>query len=229
MIAKTAHVPSGPMQAGLSHNDLATLLKERFGLARDASDKWDLTLLCLPERLREVVRFLRDEPTLQFAMLLDVVGVDYLAYPGHRGERYAVLYLLKSLSFRHRLTIKVMVDEDACVVPSIHELFKSADWAERETWDQYGIVFAGHPNLKRLLNHHEFVGHPLRKDYPCQKRQKLSTNDPMIDQLEARLRAEGYTILERGEFHTGELLTDVSAVPSLGTVKAGTTKVGGKS
>ncbi len=229
MIAKTSHVPSGPMQTGLSNTDLASMLKERFGLQRDAHDQWDLTLVCPPERLREVVRFLRDEPTLQFAMLLDVVGVDYLAYPGHRGERYAVLYPLKSLAFRHRLTIKVMVDEDACVVPSIHELFKSADWAERETWDQYGIVFAGHPNLKRLLNHHEFVGHPLRKDYPCQKRQKLSTNDPMIDQLEARLRAEGYTILDRGEAHTGELLTDVSAVPSLGTTKAGTTKVGGKS
>jgi NADH-quinone oxidoreductase subunit C len=130
-----------------------------------------------------------------------------------------VLYPLKSLAFRHRVTLKVMVDEDACVVPSLHELYKSADWAERETWDQYGIVFAGHPNLKRLLNHHEFVGHPLRKDYPCQKRQKLSTNDPMVDQLDARLREQGYTILEKGEPHAGAPITDVSAVPSLGTVK----------
>ena len=221
MIQKTSQVPNGPMLAGLGNELLAAMLKERFGLERDPNDRWDLTLVCLPERLREVVRFLRDEPTLQFAMLLDVVGVDYLAYPGHRGERYAVLYPLKSLAFRHRLTLKVMVDEDACVVPSLHELFKSADWAEREAWDQYGIVFAGHPNLKRLLNHHEFVGHPLRKDYPCQKRQKLSTNDPMVDQLEARLRAEGYTILDRGEPHTGELITDVASVPSLGTTRAG--------
>ncbi|HEX3132603.1 MAG TPA: NADH-quinone oxidoreductase subunit C, partial [Planctomycetota bacterium] len=136
-------------------------------------------------------------------------------------ERYAVLYPMKSLIFRHRVTIKVTVDEDACVVPSIHELFKSANWAEREAWDQYGIVFAGHPNLKRLLNHHEFAGHPLRKDYPCQKRQKLSTNDPMIDQLEARLRAQGYTILDRGEAHPGAPITDVSSVPSLGTTKPG--------
>ena len=59
--------------------------------------------------------------------------------------------------------------------------FPIADWLERETWDQYGIVFTGHPNLKRLLNHHEFVGHPLRKDYPVQKRQHLSINDPMLD------------------------------------------------
>lgn len=221
MIAAKTNVPSGPMQTGLSKDDLLKLLSDKFGLVRDATDKWDLTLVCPPEKLRDVVRFLRDEPTLQFAILLDVVGVDYLAYPGHRGERYAVLYPLKSLAFRHRVTLKVMVDEDACVVPSLHELYKSADWAERETWDQYGIVFAGHPNLKRLLNHHEFVGHPLRKDYPCQKRQKLSTNDPMVDQLEARLREQGYTILEKGEPHAGAPITDVSAVPSLGTVKQG--------
>ena len=219
MIAAKSHVPSGPMQKGLSNDELAKLLGDKFGLARDPTDKWDLTLVCPAEKLREVVRFLRDEAILQFAMLLDVIGVDYLAYPGHRGERYAVLYPLKSLAFRHRVTLKVMVDEDACVVPSLHEFFKSADWAERETWDQYGIVFAGHPNLKRLLNHHEFVGHPLRKDYPCQKRQKLSTNDPMVDQLEARLREQGYTILEHGEPHAGRPITDVSAVPSLSTTQ----------
>jgi len=218
---KPSNVPNGPMLPGLSNDQIATLLAVKFALMRDANDKWDLTLIAPAEKLREIMGFLRDEPTLQFAMLLDVVGVDYLAYPGHRGERYAVLYPMKSLTFRHRVTIKVMVDEDACVVPSIHELFKSADWAERETWDQYGIVFAGHPNLKRLLNHHEFVGHPLRKDYPCQKRQKLSTNDPMIDQLEARLRAQGYTILDRGEPHPGAPITDVSSVPSLGTAKVG--------
>jgi NADH/F420H2 dehydrogenase subunit C len=221
MIATKSNVPNGPMQPGLTNEQLQTLLSEKFALVRDGTDKWDLTLVCPAEKLREVLRFLRDEPTLQFVMLLDVVGVDYLAYPSHRGERYAVLYPLKSLAFRHRLTIKVTVDEDACVVPSVHELFKSADWAERETWDQYGIVFAGHPNLKRLLNHHEFVGHPLRKDYPCQKRQKLSVNDQMLDQLEARLRERGYTILERGEPHAGMPITDPSAVPSVGTAKAG--------
>jgi NADH/F420H2 dehydrogenase subunit C len=194
---------------------LASHLGEQFALQRDASDQWDLTLLCPAEKLLEVVKYLRDQPTLLFGMLLDVVGVDYLAYPGHRAERFAVLYPMKSLVFRHRLTLKVVVDEDNCVVPSLSTLYKSADWAERETWDQYGIVFSGHPNLKRLLNHHEFVGYPLRKDYPCQKRQKLSINDPMIDQLEAKLRSLGYTILERGEEQNGALLTTPSAVPSV--------------
>jgi len=214
MIAHRTQIPNGPIQPGFTNEQLVTLLSERFGLTRDASDHWDLTLVCQAEQLRDVVKYLRDEPTLSFAMLLDVVGVDYLAYPGHRSERFAVLYPMKSLVFRHRLVLKVMVDEDACVVPSLFELYKSAEWAERETWDQYGIIFAGHPNLKRLLNHHEFVGHPLRKDYPCQKRQKLSMNDPMIDQLEARLRSLGYTILERGEASVGQAITRPSAVPS---------------
>ena len=207
MMVKKSNVPDGPMLPGLSLDQIVTVLAEKFTVVRDASDQWGLTLVAPAEKLRDIMRFLRDEPTLQFAMLLDVVGVDYLAYPGHRGERYAVLYPMKSLTFRHRVTIKVTVDEDACVVPSIHELFKSADWAERETWDQYGIIFAGHPNLKRLLNHHEFVGHPLRKDYPCQKRQKLSVNDPMIDQLEARLKQRGYTVIEHGVFEPGTPMT----------------------
>ena len=87
-------------------------------------------------------------------------------------------------------------------VPSVHDLWKIADWQERETWDQYGIVFEGHPNLKRLLNHVEFVGHPLRKDYPARKRHTLSTNDPMLDQLEARLKAKGFEILESPLFNS---------------------------
>jgi NADH:ubiquinone oxidoreductase subunit C len=100
MISTSSNVPHGPMLAGQTVEQLVALMKERFGLERDATDRWDLTLLCRPEKLREVIRFLRDEPTLQFSMLLDVVGVDFLAYPGYRGERFAVLYLLKSMAFR---------------------------------------------------------------------------------------------------------------------------------
>ncbi len=103
---------------------------------------------------------------------------------------------MKSLTFHHRLRLKVLVEEDQPSVPSIHDLFKIADWSEREAWDQVGIEFIGHPNLKRLLNHHEFKGHPLRKDYPVQKRQQLSVNDPMLDQLVLRLRQNGFTILD---------------------------------
>lgn len=173
------------------------LLQESFGATLDPLDQWGLTAVLDRNRLRDALVFLRDDPTLRLDMLLESCGIDYLEYPGHDLPRFAVVYILKSLVFAsHRLRLKVWVEEDDLVVPSAHDLFASADWQERETWDQFGIVFEGHPNLKRLLNHCDFVGHPLRKDYPAQRRQWLLANDPMIDQLEARLRSKGYEILE---------------------------------
>lgn len=172
-------------------------LQDRFGATLDSSDQWGLTAVLDRSRLREALTFLRDDPSMRLDMLLDTCGVDYLEYPGHDLPRFAVVYILKSLvAVSHRLRLKVWVEEDDLVVPSVHDLFASADWQERETWDQFGIVFEGHPNLRRLLNHCDFVGHPLRKDYPAQRRQWLLANDPMIDQLEARLRSKGYEILE---------------------------------
>lgn len=185
-----------PIAAGLGADGL-TAAFARFAVQRDPADRWNLTLLLAREHLREAAACARDDERLAFDQLLDVAAVDYLAYPGHRGPRFAVIYLFKSSRFRHRLALKVPVDEGDASIPSLHDLFPIADWMEREAWDQLGIAFTGHPNLKRLLNHHEFVGHPLRKDYPCQQRQKLSLNDPMGDQLEARLRQRGYEVLDR--------------------------------
>jgi NADH/F420H2 dehydrogenase subunit C len=183
----------------MTKEQILALVKERFPVVVDPRDQWDLTVVVSARMLRSVLLFLRDDPRLKMSMLLDVAGVDYLSYPDHREARFAVVYILKSLEYNHRLKVKVWVEEEQPSVPSVHDLFNIADWSERETWDQMGIVFTGHPNLKRLLNHHEFVGHPLRKDYPCQKRQKLSVNDPMVDQLEQRLRQLGYKIVSTGE------------------------------
>ncbi len=183
------------IQPGKTNDELKSALIERFAAAIDPADRWDLTLLVGRDRLRDATQFLRDDPALRFDMLLDVIGIDYLSYPDHRAERFAVTYLFKSTVFRHRLKLKVRLDEDDATIASLSDLYPIAEWHERETWDQFGIVFAGHPNLKRLLNHHEFQGHPLRKDYPCQKRQKLSLNDPMLDQLEARLKTLGYQVV----------------------------------
>ena len=102
------------------------------------------------------------------------------------------------------MQLKVLVDEDEPVVPSAHELFPIANWQEREAFDQYGIQFTGHPDLRRLLNHHEFIGHPLRKDYPVQKRQHLSMNDSLMEPLVARLTNRGYTVTDVGEEHQDE-------------------------
>ncbi|MCS6969867.1 MAG: NADH-quinone oxidoreductase subunit C [Planctomycetes bacterium] len=202
---------TAPLQAGLPEAELLARLAP-FGGERDplALAK-TLVVRLAREQLRAALLALRDGADTRCDQLLDVVGIDYLSYPEWRGPRFAVVYPLKSTVFRHRLALKVLVEENDAVVPSVHDLYRSANWAEREVWDQFGIVFQGHPNLKRLLNHHEFVGHPLRKDYPCQKRQKLSLNDPMHDELIAKLESLGWQVLERPEPSPGIPLGPMAA------------------
>jgi len=192
-----AAVPASLSDRKEAQNRLFPILAEKFGATLDPLDRWGFTAVVAKERLRETMFFLRDDPQWSFEVLVDITAVDYLQWPGHEGARFAVVYNLRSQSHvAHRMRVKVWADEEDLDVPSIHDIWKIANWQERETWDQYGIRFVGHPNLKRLLNHHEFVGHPLRKDYPAQRRQKLSMNDPMVDQLEARLRTLGYQLLD---------------------------------
>jgi NADH-quinone oxidoreductase subunit C len=188
--------PSAAIQDGLSDEALVAALAERFAVELDPQAFRGACVVIPAAQLHDAIAFLRNDPRLRFDLLLDITAVDYLAFPGWRDERFAVVYLLRSLQFRHRIRLKVMVEEGEESLPTISDLFRIADWTEREVYDQYGIRFAGHPNLKRILNHHEFVGHPLRKDYPVQKRQHLSINDPMIDELTAALERQGYEILE---------------------------------
>lgn len=199
----TPLVPSTPEAIDTFRKTAYQILSERFGATLDPRDQWGLTVEVDSTHLHAALKFLRDDPSFLCDVMLDITAVDYLGYPGHDQARFAVVYLLKSTkSASHRLRVKVWVEEDSLKLPSVHDLWKIADWQERETWDQYGIVFEGHPNLKRLLNHIEFVGHPLRKDYPAKKRQWLSTNDPMIDQLEARLVRNGFEILEHASVNS---------------------------
>jgi NADH-quinone oxidoreductase subunit C len=127
-------------------------------------------------------------------VLIDIVGVDYLGMENHKGKRFAVIYCLKNTKNMARVRIKVPVEENE-KIPTLSKIYPIADWQEREVWDQFGIVFDEHPNLKRILNHADFEGHPLRKDYPAKKRQWLSENDQMQDQLEKRLETLGYRVL----------------------------------
>jgi len=187
-------------------DSLFPLLQEKFGVQADPAALRDFSVIVDASRLRDLVLFLRDTAEWTFDMLVDIAGVDYLGMQGHTGPRFAVIYVLKSMRhLSHRMRIKVLVSEEQCEVPSICDLYAIANWQERETWDQFGIVFTGHPNLKRLLNHAEFEGHPLRKDYPVHKRQWLSANDGMLDQLEARLEVLGYRVIERSP----EILPDL--------------------
>jgi NADH-quinone oxidoreductase subunit C len=124
--------------------------------------------------LAEALRDCRDEPALAFDVLMDLTAVDYLKFPGREdGPRFEVVYHLYSLAHNHRLRLKVRVDEDDASVPSAVGLWPIANWMEREVWDMFGVRFDGHPDLRRLLMYEEFVGHPLRKDYPITRRQPL--------------------------------------------------------
>ena len=143
--------------------------------------------------IAEVVRTLKEDPELSFDMLIDIVSIDYSTYSEWSGDRFAVAYLFKSLKLGHRVQLRVSAPEGDQSFPSLCPLFENANWLEREAFDQMGLRFTGHPNLKRLLNHHEFVGHPLRKDYPITKRQWLSANESLMDEMDERLKQKGYT------------------------------------
>ncbi|MFZ5608929.1 MAG: NADH-quinone oxidoreductase subunit C [Pseudomonadota bacterium] len=109
----------------------------------------------------KVLTFLRDDDECRFKQLIDITAVDYPT----RDKRFDVVYHLLSLHHNCRLRVKAQVGEGAAV-PSIVEIYPTAGWFERETWDMYGIMFAGHPDLRRILTDYGFQGHPLRKDFP---------------------------------------------------------------
>ena len=143
-------------------------------LVETHADHGDGTAVVTREALPDVLRTCRDEPELAFDMLMDLTAVDYSKFPGREdGPRFEVVYHLYSLPHNHRIRLKVAVDEDDAVVPSAVPLWPIANWFEREVWDMFGVRFAGHPDLRRLLMYEEFVGHPLRKDYPINRRQPL--------------------------------------------------------
>lgn len=192
-----ALTPSSAADRKANEEKVFALLSSRVEILRDAQEHWAACAIVDRKLLHKAALILRDTAELGFDMLLDVVGIDYLHYPGHKGPRFAVAYVFKSMKHSGmRFQLKVLVDEEDLLVPTISDLFQIADWMEREVYDQFGVRFEGHPNMKRLLNHFEFVGHPLRKDYPATKRQWLSTNDPMLDQLELRLKQNGYELLD---------------------------------
>ena len=119
--------------------------------------------------LAAALRMLRDRPELRFEMLIDLCGVDYSTYGdvAHEGPRFAVVYHLLSLANNWRVRVRVFVPDDAFpVIGSAIDIWPAANWFEREAFDLYGIVFNGHPDLRRLLTDYGFIGYPFRKDFP---------------------------------------------------------------
>jgi NADH-quinone oxidoreductase subunit C len=139
------------------------------GLKGTHANLGDATALVDPARLVDVMRFLRDDADCQFDMLTDVTAVDYLG----EDPRFEMVYHLYSVPKNKRLRVKARVGERAPEIATLCELWPSANWMEREVWDLYGIRFVGHPDLRRILLYEEFEGHPLRKDYPKERRQPL--------------------------------------------------------
>ncbi|CAG9174348.1 MULTISPECIES: NADH-quinone oxidoreductase subunit C [Cupriavidus] len=129
----------------------------------------ELTLIVKADDYLEVARTLRDDPSLRFEQLIDLCGVDYSDFGDGAwdGLRFAAVSHLLSVTHNWRLRLRVFApDDDFPVVPSLIDVWNSVNWFEREAFDFYGIVFEGHPDLRRLLTDYGFVGHPFRKDFP---------------------------------------------------------------
>jgi NADH-quinone oxidoreductase subunit C len=170
----------------------------------------DATVILRRDSLLAVARTLKEDPAFQMNFLMDLTAVDFSAFgkkpspaffapsgvsvrpsaeipdedpwPGPPGsERFVVVYHLFSLPLKHRLRLQVPLEETEAEVDSVTSLWAAANWFEREAWDMFGVRFGGHPNLKRILMYAEFAGHPLRKDYPVNKRQPLVEKIGPID------------------------------------------------
>jgi NADH-quinone oxidoreductase subunit C len=121
----------------------------------------ELTVAAHAPRIAHVLKFLRDDTLCRFIQLIDLCGVDC----PQRLKRFDVVYHLLSMHNNSRVRVKIEVEEDE-VVPSVRDVYPCADWFEREAFDMYGLIFAGHTDLRRILTDYSFTGHPLRKDFP---------------------------------------------------------------
>lgn len=155
------------------HN-AAARAQEKFGdaISNTIESLGEITLEVKPDQLVELCQFLRDDNDCQFEMLMDLCGVDYLNYrkeasgKAYDGPRFAVVYHLLSLHHNTRLRLRAFIDGDMPMIDSVVSVWDAANWYEREAFDLFGIVFDGHPDLRRLLTDYGFVGHPFRKDFP---------------------------------------------------------------
>lgn len=173
--------------------DLHVKLQSRFVNTIQTSIAFDqITIEVAPSDLMRCALELRDNPNFQFNQLIDLCGVDYLNYgldewmtteatfegfsrgvvpithdkDKPKKERFAVIYHLLSTTLNHRLRLKVYVAGEPPILPSVIEIWQSANWYEREAFDLFGILFSNHPDLRRLLTDYGFIGHPFRKDFP---------------------------------------------------------------
>ena len=155
----------------LSPDTLSTCLPNVLGDALVKTDNrlGELTVEIKPDLFAQAMQALRDHPELRFSQMIDLCGMDYSSYKedGREGPRFAVVCHLLSIAHNVRLRVRVFCpDDDLPMVASVTGIWPSANWFEREAFDLFGIVFEGHPDLRRILTDYGFVGHPFRKDFP---------------------------------------------------------------
>ncbi len=155
----------------LTPEALSARLEEHLGelLVGNIVDRGEVTIEVSPEDWIQVATQLRDTSGLGFDTLIDLCGVDYSAYQdgAWEGSRFAVVAHLLSVSRNHRVRVRAFcADDDLPIIASLVDIWPAVNWFEREAFDMYGIVFEGHPDLRRILTDYGFVGHPFRKDFP---------------------------------------------------------------
>jgi len=183
-------------------------LKEAFGadILHTASRHGDESVTVAADKLPAVLTHLRDKAGCE--QLSDIAGVDY----PERDDRFEVNYLMRSWRDNSRVIVKVNVAEDAAV-PSVSDIYHSADWHEREVYDLFGIPFSGHPDLRRILTHHQFEGHALRKDYPIEQGQECSFPEKLFQDEDIQAAAQRANSLQTelggvvDEVYPSDLLT----------------------
>ena len=147
-------------------------LLEAFGeecILSTHDHRGDETAMVAPEQIAKVCAYLKSDPECRFEMISDITCVDWIA----ETPRLEVVYHLYSLTKKHRVRLKARVPIEDPRLPSVTPVWRGADWYEREAYDMYGVIFEGHPDLRRILLYPEFVGYPLRKDYPLNGEQPL--------------------------------------------------------
>lgn len=160
----------------MTENLTVSKLRARFPEAITSVTEFrdEITVSVKREAIVPVCQFLRDDPDLAYSFLVDLTSVDYLEYP-QKEARFAVVYLLHSYKNNERIRLKVWVEENDAVVPTVTGVWSGANWLEREVYDMMGITFAGHPDMRRILLTEDWVDHPQRKDFPV-----FGKQDPVV-------------------------------------------------
>jgi NADH-quinone oxidoreductase subunit C len=167
----------------MTHEEILNVLKDRFGPDSFTTSQFrdNRRVIVSPEQVYAVLACLKQDGG--FDMLIDITAADYLYYSDAK-DRFGVIYCLLNTTSGERLYVKTYVNEPELTVPSVFELWRGADWMEREVYDMYGIEFIGHPDLRRILMPEEFTAFPLRKDYPLRGRGERH-NFPVVTRAES--------------------------------------------